>query len=667
MSDRYELKGKIGQGGIGAVYRAFDTKLQRHVAIKRVLPLPEEDRNKAAAEALKKEASIISGLQNPNIVIIFDAGSDEDGPFVVMELIEGQTLDRIVRHAALEEQDFVELVNQSLGGLISAHHAGLLHRDLKPKNIMITWLPSGNFQLKILDFGLAKFSVSPTLQTVDQSQNIMGSVSFMAPEQFERRPLDPRTDLYAMGCIYYFSLSQKYPFPGETPGQTMSAHLKGEVKPLEGIRKELNPAYSNWVMRMMSREPDDRPADARTALEEFNAIETAPVAPLAKPILTSAPIAKTIPIIAGSASTGLVAATGPVTAKYQTRMDATSLSSSVPVPVNPSKDWKKVALFTTLALVPLIGLLAVSALKEKKPSPPKKRITASPTASGAPKSASTPKTRPATPPGSALPSAANLAAHYIASENVFQDLGKTKTRRGGRVQTWHDLAVDVAGNSIFKADTKDAKLKPISDFATARKELNGSHPVVRFRRGESLVAGGGKSSQDKPPHTGLTANELTYFLVFKSNANAGKHRVLSIERQDSPPHVLLYRGKGYRAGFAPSKDDPDQRGIHSSTECKLGQFILLTFVWDGDEGLQFSDITLPDGNRVEGTRESVKVKESQTLRYRIGQPAGPKARPEQQFAGEIAELILYNRALPDTDRKTVETYLFKKYFGLRKG
>lgn len=271
MSDRYQIQAKIGQGGLGAVYKAFDSQLKREVALKRVLT-PEEgsaEEVTEAAEKLMKEATVLSALMHPNIVTVFDIGKDESGGFVVMELLDGETLDETIGRGLLTPRDFGEVVNQTLEAMIAAQSVNLLHRDLKPTNVMVIWRPSGKFQIKILDFGLAKISEQPSIQTIDHGDAILGSIYFMAPEQFERRKLDFRTDMYALGCIYYYSLTGKYPFDGESAPQVMAAHLQHKVKPLKEMRPDLPDDICQWVMWLINRDITKRPGNAREALERF--------------------------------------------------------------------------------------------------------------------------------------------------------------------------------------------------------------------------------------------------------------------------------------------------------------------------------------------------------------------------------------------------------------
>jgi serine/threonine protein kinase len=295
MTQRYEVKGKIGHGGLGEVYLAYDTRLDREVALKRVKPQEEgEGGADSLAADLLREAKTLSALQHPNIVTIYDVGRDDKGPFVIMEFLKGETLDEVIERGKLSTEDFRQVVLQTMEGMVAAQALGLVHRDLKPGNLMVIQLPSGKFQIKILDFGLAKFSKLAVPQTQDQEAGIFGSIFFMAPEQFERLPLDPRTDMYSLGCIFYQILAQKHPFDGRTPVDVMVSHLQHLVTPLHELRRDIPAWMADWVMWLIGRDMDDRPADAATALEYFLAEKSGLPSAAAHPPPPPPPVVKVV-------------------------------------------------------------------------------------------------------------------------------------------------------------------------------------------------------------------------------------------------------------------------------------------------------------------------------------------------------------------------------------
>jgi tRNA A-37 threonylcarbamoyl transferase component Bud32 len=278
MNSRYQVMGSIAEGGYGAVLRAWDSQLGREVAIKRVRKGAHgEAADPAAFDKLLQEARTLSALQHPNVVTVFDVGVDDDGAFIVMEFLKGETLETLVTRGAFTQQDFETLVHQVLEGMIAAHEAGLVHLDLKPENLMVTWLPSGSFQVKILDFGLAISALHPVAQDADVEGGILGSIYFMAPEQFERGAVDARTDLYALGCLFYYALTQQYPFQGELGAQVMTSHLYHRVVPLSQLRPDLPAFIPTWVDWLQSRLPEQRPASVAEALKAFREQTVPPV------------------------------------------------------------------------------------------------------------------------------------------------------------------------------------------------------------------------------------------------------------------------------------------------------------------------------------------------------------------------------------------------------
>ncbi len=343
--ERYEIQAKIGQGGVGAVYRAIDHHLNREVAIKRVLAGGGYENQDEATKAMLKEATSLCSIQHPHIVTVFDAGVDDDGPYVVMELLSGRTIDEMVERGTLTLEDFREVALQTQEALIAAQDLDLVHRDIKPTNIMVTWLPSGRFQVKLVDFGLAKFSPKPSLQTIDHGDAVFGSIHFMAPEQFERTPLDKRTDMYSIGCVYYYCLAGVYPFGGDTAPLVMTAHLQNTVTPLSEHRPDLPSWLCDWVMWHLARPMDDRPSDARESLSKFlmseNPNTSTPANPeqpkrpkLIIPGAAPAPDPAPAPVVAPETAPQPILP--PKGAKPSVHTQPQALKAPIPAPITPA-------------------------------------------------------------------------------------------------------------------------------------------------------------------------------------------------------------------------------------------------------------------------------------------------------------------------------------------
>lgn len=276
MAERYKIYEKLGMGGVGAVFRAYDSQLKRWVAVKRLLTANEADEDKNVASELRREADALASLRNPNIVTIFDVASDDEGLFMVMELLQGEDLADVVARGPLPYDDFKELASQTLEGLLAAHQHHILHRDIKPENIKVERLPGGRLQAKIIDFGLARAGLRARKQTEDQEGTVMGSIYYMAPEQLTREPVDERTDLYSLGCVFYEALSGRKAFDGSTMAEVIDKHIDHVLLPLHQIAPHVPQWLGAWCARLMAQRPDDRPANAQQAIEEFRAWEKMP-------------------------------------------------------------------------------------------------------------------------------------------------------------------------------------------------------------------------------------------------------------------------------------------------------------------------------------------------------------------------------------------------------
>ncbi len=356
MEDRYEILGKIGQGGLGAVYRGYDKRMSREVAIKRISSVGEDrELQEESTKQLIKEAGALASLQHPNIVTVYDVGADGDGPYVVMELINGKTLDELIARAPLTWNDFKELAMQTQEALIAAQELNLIHSDLKPSNLMLTWLPSGKFQVKIVDFGLATLAQSQSKQDLESIDVVFGSIFFMPPEQFERKPLDARSDMYSMGCVYYQALTGNYPFDGTTGNEVMEGHLHHKVPPIKDVRGGIPIWACDWIMWQINRYPQDRPESAREALSLFLQNDRIPDAPMStgvppKPVGPPRPrihIPGSSPALQGAPATAGVPPTQSLakaklvqTSQVTTVGNQRAITQTAPQPLAPPEGFK---------------------------------------------------------------------------------------------------------------------------------------------------------------------------------------------------------------------------------------------------------------------------------------------------------------------------------------
>lgn len=256
----YEIQSPLGAGGMGEVYRARDPRLGRDVAIK-VLPSSfssDADRLQRFAQ----EARAAAALNHPNILAIFDIGDDRGSPYVVSELLEGETLRERLRSGPLNTRRAIEYGLQVTRGLAAAHDKGITHRDLKPENLFIT----SDGHVKILDFGLAKFTrpesgesdEAPTVQVATEPGLVMGTAGYMSPEQVRGKSADARSDIFALGAILYEMLSGKRAFHGDSSADTMSAILKEDPPQLSETGRNVPPGLERIVNHCLEKNPAQR-------------------------------------------------------------------------------------------------------------------------------------------------------------------------------------------------------------------------------------------------------------------------------------------------------------------------------------------------------------------------------------------------------------------------
>ena len=255
IAERYEIVGKIGTGGMADVYKAMDHKLNRFVAVKVLKPEFREDTT--FIKKFRSEAQAAAGLTHPNIVNVFDVGDDGGVYYIVMELIEGITLkEYISKKGKLSIKEATSIAIQVSMGLEAAHSHGIVHRDVKPQNIII----STDGKVKVTDFGIARAASSNTI-----SSNVMGSVHYSSPEQVRGGYSDEKSDIYSLGITLYEMVTGRVPFDGDTTVAVAIQHLQEEIVPPSPYAPNLPISMEKIILKCTQKNPDRR-YESMTAL-----------------------------------------------------------------------------------------------------------------------------------------------------------------------------------------------------------------------------------------------------------------------------------------------------------------------------------------------------------------------------------------------------------------
>jgi len=268
IDGRYQLTRQVANGGMASVYEALDTRLDRKVAVKIMHPHLAQD--ESFVNRFIREAKAAAALSHPNIVAVQDQGWNQNGVpavFIVMELIEGHTLrEYLNERGRFEIKDAINYLTPILSALAAAHDLGIVHRDMKPENILI----SKEGRVKIADFGLARGEIIGSTMTAESSV-ILGSVSYLSPEQVQRGVADSRSDVYAVGIVAFEMLTGEKPFQADSPIQIAYMHVNQEIPSLRTKRKDVPENLDELILQATNRDPDKRP---RTAGEFLKALES---------------------------------------------------------------------------------------------------------------------------------------------------------------------------------------------------------------------------------------------------------------------------------------------------------------------------------------------------------------------------------------------------------
>lgn len=699
MADRYKVYEQLGAGGVGTVFRAYDTQLKRWVAIKR-LTLDSEARESGAdiQEELRQEADSLATLRNPNIVTIFDVASDDDGLFIVMELLEGEDLADVVARGPLPYDDFKELAYQTLEGLLAAHQHHILHRDIKPENIKVERLPGGRMQAKIIDFGLARVGLKARKQTEDVSGTVLGSIHYMAPEQLTREPVDERTDLYSLGCVFYEALSGQKAFDGPSMSDVIDKHINHEVTPLHAIAPHVPPWLGAWVERLIAPRPDDRPPNAQQAMEEFRAWERMPsMVPympwMAMPMMPDPNAYSQVPMVQPVeeevVAVAVVDDEPPVvrraSAPVQPRRpgnppsnihrpgqsagaSSSRLSHTSQLRESPPKAKSKLPLILT-GLVVVGGAVAFFLLKggrteSSSPSSPAQSTASSQSKFDLPSDRLMP------------PLDEDRALHFVADVGTLQ-AGRSSDGKpfpayaNDSVMDWRDVAPRGADNALrpWQGKAAFAPKRVVWPTAATGPSVKGNRAALQFKSAPSApfaLEGSFKSASKSLPFGGDVIKGpqgLTVAVVFQNgpDARAGTLLQLRGEGADALTLILTADNKLQIQGSSASG-----RVSMESKDINVSLPTIAVVTWEASTGkLHLLALNPPAESKGKiplfqgSSNESAPVPASPLTQLQIG--SGEPA-PAGQFHGLLAELIVYASALNDEQRRILGSTQLKSYY-----
>jgi serine/threonine-protein kinase len=250
LGGRYRMESPLGQGGMAQVFKGTDTVLGREVAIK-ILSL-QYAKDQSFVDRFRREAQAAARLNHPNVVGVYDTGSDDGTHYIVMEFVEGRTLaDFLSSGGSLLPERAVELASSVCVALSEAHKAGIVHRDIKPGNIMVT----RGGEVKVMDFGIAR---AASAETVTATATVLGTASYLSPEQAQGKPVDARSDIYSLGIVLYEMLVGRVPFGGDSAVAVAYKHVQEPPEPPSRINPDISPSLEAVVMRALAKNPDNR-------------------------------------------------------------------------------------------------------------------------------------------------------------------------------------------------------------------------------------------------------------------------------------------------------------------------------------------------------------------------------------------------------------------------
>ncbi|MEZ4366260.1 MAG: protein kinase [Kofleriaceae bacterium] len=495
IAGRYRLLAKLGEGGMGAVYRAEQLSLKRPIAVK--LLRPEMSADAGLVRRFNAEAELAAKLSHPNTVAVFDFGQDTDGTlFIAMELVDGTSLRAELQRGPMPVARVLAIAQQIAASLADAHARGIVHRDLKPDNVMLSQRGRQVDVVRVLDFGIAKLRDDgrTTQQQMTQAGDMLGTPQYMAPEQIRAEPVDGRTDVYALGAIVYEMLTGRLAFEGPTVMAILSKHLTEAPTAPSARRTDvaIPPPLDALVLRALAKDPAQRPATMEAFADELaaaaGALPTQPTPMVA--VGGGASAASTpAPITPGPPRVPL-APTSP-----HVSTPATTPASAVATYVTPRRSRAPYLALAVLAVGGIVAGVVISIRSQATPAAPAKDDPWTTPAGSSTGSAAGPvaagSARPATPAlaGSALRSTSGWGVVFPPGYTVAGE----GTAIGGKVGDTEailcndvtDVAYDL--DALVASFVKESGMEVVPGTASMEEVLGARRPHAIFRNAQAAA------------------------------------------------------------------------------------------------------------------------------------------------------------------------------------
>ena len=676
MPSRYQNTTLLTRSQFGDLYRATDSETGAEVVLRRFFDAETIAVEPEQLATLERRAGRLSKFRHPHVAAVLGAGADGDGGFVVSEWVEGTDLTGIVGQAALTIDDFTTLARHTLDGLDAIHQHKLIHGSLKPNRIVLTWLPDQSVLFKITDLGLAELLGSADLVTTDYRGRYTGALDCLAPELFEGEPGDARSDLYAIGNVFYYALTQHLPFAADSADATIANHRAGNPLPIHDYRQDLPEPLAAWLMNLISHSPADRPQSVETARHSLEAALNGEAPALSAP--TQVPPAATpgaepeakneaatpaaAAIVAPDHTPSTKTAKVSVSASEKTESPIDSEAKAKATPArSSSKKSKNSWLPAAVVAVVAIGLGVFAYLKFFSASEPTASTPVGP-ASAAPLPAGATPATPAPLPGAATQSQAARpksgelpAIDALLAQFAFDALEVGSTVAAvAPTEEWPKQSglKAIASLRINGVDPESGSVaRKIIATPNTFPALNGIHPLLQLTGKASMVVNWQRSGDEF-----RSGDQLTYIAVFWSpEKNANIIEFYPPIREEATIATRITDGQ--LVSDITHFDKTFQITPYPGGNQMLG----FSLIWAGNQDNARHGILTSSGKRFTSSLSAAPNLSLLVSSIRLGGDTAPLVA-DRQSGVYFAELLVYDRALTPTERNAIDDYLALKYF-----